>query len=94
MKNEFSLLTLDGEDERRVAIGVLRVDVDPRQLEQLARLLLSTFKEREGERKKVSDTPSPPDDDDEVVCLAPRARQTRGVFEHHTRFDFWWWWEL
>ena len=34
--------TLDGEDERRVAIGVLRVDIDPRKREQLAGLALTT----------------------------------------------------
>ena len=43
-----SFLTLDGEDERRVAVGVLRVDIDPRKREQLTGLALTTC----GKRKR------------------------------------------
>ena len=42
-------LTLDGEDERRVAVGVLRVDIDPREREQLPSLALPTCGKRERE---------------------------------------------
>ena len=38
---------MDGEDERRVAVGVLRVDIDPRKREQLAGLALATCENRE-----------------------------------------------
>ena len=71
---EPEVLTLDGEDERRVAVGVLRVDVDPRQLQQLARLLLPTFKEK-GRRLVTLDH------DDEVVCLVPGPRPIHTVLE-------------
>ena len=48
-------LTLDGEDERRVAVGVLRVNIDPREREQLPGLALPTCGKRERGRLLTRD---------------------------------------